>query len=83
MTRTAIRHTIFALALTAFTSLTAHAQFDSQINTMMNNNLQMLPAQSKAKSESAEGLTLRQGSPEPRQFARMIVKKLDKVRKAR
>jgi hypothetical protein len=64
MTRTAIRNTLSALAaaalISAFAASPASAQSGSQINNMMNNNLQMPPAQSKAKGESTEGLTTKQ-----------------------
>jgi uncharacterized membrane protein len=89
MTRTAIRHTLSALAvalLSASAASPASAQSDSQINNMMNNNLLMLAAQTMTEGESTEGLAAKKGSPEPsvnRQFTRMIVKKLDKVRRAR
>jgi hypothetical protein len=53
MTRTAIRHTLSVLAalalVSAFAANSASSQFDSQINDMMNNNIQM-PAQSKTKA---------------------------------
>lgn len=85
MTRTVLRHTLSAFAAAALVSAFASspALSDSQINNMMNNNLQMLAAQTKTEVESTEGLAAKKGSPEPsvnRQFTRMIVKKLDKVR---
>jgi hypothetical protein len=94
MTRAFFPHPLSALAALALVSALASsppasAQMDSQINTMMNNNLMF-----NRGKPAPNGLTTQKPSAQPkglsaqkpttnRQFTRMIVKKLDGVRKAR
>jgi hypothetical protein len=81
MTRTAIRHTLSALAalalLSAFAISPASAQYlDATTNRFNENKAANAP-------ENPKGLATKKVPQEPsmkRQFTRMIVKKLDKVR---